>query len=65
MLNAWTEALFQQGRLEEAADALRGPRQFASPPLPHVERELAEREVRCWLRLNKLRDCAESCRAGY
>jgi hypothetical protein len=53
VLNAWTKALWQQDRLAEAAEALGGDRTFDRPAGRRVHEELAERHVRCLLRLNR------------
>ncbi len=59
-LNAWTEALVRQGRLDEAAKALSDAPEFTAHPLPSVQNELAMREVRCLLRLGRRDDARKA-----
>jgi len=63
-LDVWTDALVIQGRLAEAEKALAAPP--SERPVLYLERELAERHVRCLVRLGKhseARQIAERARS--
>jgi hypothetical protein len=54
VVELWSDVLFRQGRIEEALQALHGWSELAASSPLHVRRELAEREVRCLLRLDRV-----------